>query len=97
MCSVSSKVMLPELPDASMDTRKPIRCPQKTAGLRRLRPALQQNNFQNDGRACLRRQPFILMGSVASLYYLSIAKMTVTEASRWILGGKSVKGVVFTT
>ena len=31
-----------------------------------------------------------------NLRHFSMAKMTVTEASRWILGGKSVKGVVFT-
>src|ERR1700687_386336 len=44
--SVSSKVMCPELPDAKMDTRKPIvfsRTP-------------TQSNFQNDGRAPGARQ-----------------------------------------
>src|SRR6202521_4163922 len=38
--SVSSKVMFPELPDASMDTRKPIAFPQYSA-----------TNFQNHRRA----------------------------------------------
>src|SRR5437667_8275932 len=44
--SVSSNVMLPELPDAKMDTRKPIVF-SRTA---------TQPNFQNDGRAASARQ-----------------------------------------
>jgi len=34
--------MLPELPDASMETRKPIGCSQKTAGLK---PGRYKNEF----------------------------------------------------
>jgi hypothetical protein len=34
--------MLPELPDARMDIRKPIGCPQKTAGLK---PGAYTNKF----------------------------------------------------
>jgi hypothetical protein len=34
--------MLPELPDARMDTLKPIGCPQKTAGLK---PGTYRNKF----------------------------------------------------
>ena len=50
---VSSNVMLPELPDAKMDTRNPIGCPQKTVGLK---PGGYTNNFQNHGRAFHGRQ-----------------------------------------
>jgi hypothetical protein len=39
--------MLPELPDARIDTRKPIADS----------PELQRSNFQNDGRAPSSRQP----------------------------------------
>ena len=47
MRCVSSRVMLPELPDARMETRKPIGCsslpPGKDAGLN---PALQNRIFR---------------------------------------------------
>ena len=52
---VSSKVMLPELPDAKMDTRNPIGCPlEKTLKLKGL--SYSKTNFQNDGRVVRPRQ-----------------------------------------
>ena len=50
MRCVSSKVMLPELPDASMDTRKPIALPSITL------QNITQTNFQNDGTSIPARQ-----------------------------------------
>src|SRR5260370_28053197 len=51
--SVSSKVMLPELPDARMETRKPI------ADSSQKNPkslSYNKTNFQDDGRRLCRRQ-----------------------------------------
>src|SRR5713101_5278811 len=48
--SVSSRVMLPELPDAKMETRKPIV----------FSPTAAQTNFLNDGRAAGARQQGLL-------------------------------------
>jgi len=49
--------MLPELPDARMETRKPIGCsslpPEIDAGLK---PGATQSNFQNDGISIPARQ-----------------------------------------
>jgi hypothetical protein len=42
--------MLPELPDANMETRKPIALPSIALQI------IEQTNFQNDGRAILTRQ-----------------------------------------
>src|ERR1700723_2403432 len=47
---VSSRVMLPELPDASMETRKPIALP--SIALQNI----TQTNFQNDGTSIPARQ-----------------------------------------
>src|SRR5271170_58729 len=55
--SVSSKVMLPELPDAKMETRKPIgRSSQEPKKPQRKCSAPPQTTFQNDGRANQTRQ-----------------------------------------
>lgn len=48
--SVSSKVMFPELPDASMDTRKPIAFPQCSS------KKCSPTNFLNHRRPTTRRQ-----------------------------------------
>ncbi len=50
MRCVSSSVMLPELPDASMETRKPIALP--SIALQNI----TQTNFQNDGISIPARQ-----------------------------------------
>jgi hypothetical protein len=49
--------MLPELPDAKMDTRKPIGCPlEKTLRPEGLSYNHRKTNFLNDGRAFHGRQ-----------------------------------------
>jgi len=54
--SDSSKVKLPELPDARMETRKPIgKSPRKTSAHKN-RTSDAQQNFQDDGRAMAGRQ-----------------------------------------
>jgi hypothetical protein len=54
--SVSSRVMLPELPDASMETRKPIGCsPVRAASLKPTYNTIQ-TNFQNHGTSIPARQ-----------------------------------------
>lgn len=64
MRSVSSNVMFPELPDARMETRKPISCsPQPRQNLRQRSAALsfaqqasRKTDFQNHRRAAHVRQ-----------------------------------------
>jgi hypothetical protein len=86
--SVSSKVIFPELPDASMDTRKPIAFPLCSPD------KYNSNNFQNHRRPPPPRQRrkrlFLLALTLNSLRTKKMGAMTIRHRAHFEPAPRSV-------